>query len=420
MPEEAFALSPINARASLPSEADYDAIREAFMETSRGRWFLSEYAKRNRNADTRMVLDAVARIEQTIAAQKQPAPTTGLLDVLGAIRAIVADAKAKASDTLSRPEGEEVFAAAREGARIIRELARTLRECGADTRICDLLNNQVSAIEAGQRQIGASGHRDAVLATFDALMLRISELADGSPAPSGRSEPPPQAAKPGSAAAPLELRAVPESRPPSVEPVARVAPRAMPEALARVAPLAKPEPLATPEPLAKAEPATPIRPTGLIETAAEIAAEQSADEVAVSAQLKQLEAAAQAASQAASHKVAAGVAEALHDAAPFDSDAAQDLVLEAVALEMAAPDFSEPELPEPEVAAFKPEQIEVIAAAPAAAPAIPAPIPTPAAPSSLGAALIARGVIARPSNATADLLAPIRRMSQAERIAFFS
>ena len=73
MADEAFALSPISARASLPSEEDYEAISQAFMETSRGRWFLGEYAKRNRNADTRMVLDAVARIEETLAAQKQPA-----------------------------------------------------------------------------------------------------------------------------------------------------------------------------------------------------------------------------------------------------------------------------------------------------------------------------------------------------------
>src|SRR5438034_4123785 len=70
MAEEAFALSPISARAALPSEEDYAAIAEAFMETSRGRWFLTEYAKRNRNADTRMVLDAVARIEQSLSAQR--------------------------------------------------------------------------------------------------------------------------------------------------------------------------------------------------------------------------------------------------------------------------------------------------------------------------------------------------------------
>src|SRR5580692_9617340 len=73
MADEAFALSPISARAAQPREEDYDAISEAFMETSRGRWFLGEYAKRNRNADTRMVLDAVARSEQTVTAQKQAA-----------------------------------------------------------------------------------------------------------------------------------------------------------------------------------------------------------------------------------------------------------------------------------------------------------------------------------------------------------
>src|ERR1700724_211397 len=72
MADEAFALSPISARAAQPSEQDYEAISEAFMETSRGRWFLGEYARRNRNADTRMVLDAVERIEQSLAAQGRP------------------------------------------------------------------------------------------------------------------------------------------------------------------------------------------------------------------------------------------------------------------------------------------------------------------------------------------------------------
>src|SRR5246500_5948223 len=93
MADEAFALSPISARAALPSEEDYDAISQAFMETSRGRWFLGEYAKRNRNADTRMVLDAVERIEQTIVAQKQSADESGLTEALSAIRHAVDEAE---------------------------------------------------------------------------------------------------------------------------------------------------------------------------------------------------------------------------------------------------------------------------------------------------------------------------------------
>ena len=83
MADEAFALSPISARATLPGEADYDAIREAFMETSRGRWFLGEYAKRNRNADTSMVLDAVARIEETLAAQRKQQAEDRLAEGVG-------------------------------------------------------------------------------------------------------------------------------------------------------------------------------------------------------------------------------------------------------------------------------------------------------------------------------------------------
>src|SRR5260370_3136344 len=102
MADDAFALSPISARATQPSEQDYDAIREAFMETARGRWFLGEYAKRNRNADTRMVLDAVARVEENLAAQKQAAPDNGLAQALDAIRRSVSDARAAAIGAIER------------------------------------------------------------------------------------------------------------------------------------------------------------------------------------------------------------------------------------------------------------------------------------------------------------------------------
>jgi hypothetical protein len=39
---------------------------------------------------------------------------------------------------------------------------------------------------------------------------------------------------------------------------------------------------------------------------------------------------------------------------------------------------------------------------------------------SLGASLIASGIVAKPAEPRIDPLAPIRRMSQAEKIAFFS
>ncbi|MDQ0395162.1 hypothetical protein [Labrys monachus] len=50
----------------LLSEEDYGAIEAAVMETARGRWFLAEYARRNRNADTAAVLAAIHRLERLV------------------------------------------------------------------------------------------------------------------------------------------------------------------------------------------------------------------------------------------------------------------------------------------------------------------------------------------------------------------
>jgi len=131
MAHEAFALSPISARAAQPSEADYEAIREAFLETSRGRWFLGEYAKRNRNADTRMVLDAVARIEETLAAQKTPVRDPRFGEALAALRAALNEARTAASAALGELALEQNLAPVRKGVRVIREISWRLREIGA-------------------------------------------------------------------------------------------------------------------------------------------------------------------------------------------------------------------------------------------------------------------------------------------------
>lgn len=52
-----------------PQAEDYDAIHTAVMETSRGNWFLTEFARRNRNADTALLLAAIKRIESAVRIQ---------------------------------------------------------------------------------------------------------------------------------------------------------------------------------------------------------------------------------------------------------------------------------------------------------------------------------------------------------------
>ena len=55
-----------------------------------------------------------------------------------------------------------------------------------------------------------------------------------------------------------------------------------------------------------------------------------------------------------------------------------------------------------------------------AAPTASLPMPSPLPELSLGATVLASGIVQKPRTAANDALAPIRRMTQAEKIAFFS
>ncbi|MGZ5871564.1 MAG: hypothetical protein ACXWKP_05565 [Bradyrhizobium sp.] len=376
MADEAFALSPISARAVQPNEEDYEAIREAFMETSRGRWFLAEYAKRNRNADTRTVLDAVARIEETLAAQKNPPPDPGLDEALAAIRAALDAARIAASAALGDLAFEENLAPVRKGARVIREISWRLREIGADGRICDLIDSQVSAIEDASTKVAATDPTTALRAAFDLIEGRIAALDESdAPQPAEEAEATsPQAAEEFSSSA----RAIEEA-------VASPARAAREETMADVAETEQAASTASETEGAISSPAMPAEP---IPAAAEIEAMSETAEAA---------------------------------------DAHDEAVLEMVALEMAAPDSDESydlfenETCEVEAAESPPTEPVVVnrGPEPMAVSAVQA-LPEPQAEPSLGSSLIANGIVQRPLASRPDPMAPIRRMSQIEKIAFFS
>src|SRR5690349_7941693 len=194
MANEAFALSPMSARAAEPNEQDYDAIREAFMETARGRWFLGEYAKRNRNADTRMVLDAVAKIEETLAAQRQPVVEDRLPEALVEIRRAIREAETIAIAAFDPAAIEASLAPIPRGVRIIKEISWRWREIGADGRICDLIDSQLASIEAACGQLSTIDPRVELKAAFDLLRDRVEQLdGDGDTAPQAAVHPAPAA-----------------------------------------------------------------------------------------------------------------------------------------------------------------------------------------------------------------------------------
>ena len=56
------------------TEVDYEAIEAAVTETVRGRWFLNEFARRNRTAEMRLLMEAMARLETRIETRLDTQP----------------------------------------------------------------------------------------------------------------------------------------------------------------------------------------------------------------------------------------------------------------------------------------------------------------------------------------------------------
>jgi hypothetical protein len=383
MADEVFALSPISARAVLPSEEDYDAISQAFMETSRGRWFLGEYAKRNRNADTRMVLDAVARIEETLAAPKPPPADNLLPRVLASIRAAVEEAQAAAGSAVESFAIEENLAPVRKAARIIREISWRWREIGADARICDLLDSQVGAIEGACGKVTATSLEAGLNAVFDPIRARIAQFDEDDTAP---QSPPTETAAPSSSPIGASDQMPAVASPPDT-------------------PAAKDSKSGASEATANNQPEQVLQTTPAAEFIAEV-----------------VEVPAETANTLAepSREAVDATSEASEESAEA-ADAYDEALLDMIATEMAAPDFIDIEPEEMEAAAPAPAQPIVTSERPEPTPAPAASAPVqPSLQPSLGSTLIANGIVRKPDQAGSDPLAPIRRMSQAEKIALFS
>jgi hypothetical protein len=100
---------------------------------------------------------------------------------------------------------------------------------------------------------------------------------------------------------------------------------------------------------------------------------------------------------------------------PTDFDDGADMESAEISVAEVTPADPVSVAPEPE---HEPEPMVAAAEPPAAEPPLRPALQASEEP-SLGSSLIARGILTRPQ-AGADPLAPIRRMSQAEKIAFFS
>jgi hypothetical protein len=173
MPHEPLALPEL--LAGLPDEADYDAVHAALVATERGRRFLAEFADRNRNADTTMVVGAIARVEAAIRGEAAPAPAAladDLLEIAAAIdriEAAIAIDAAKAGDVSAAIER-------------IQDIAFMLHERSVEASLCEALDaavGDISRLHAESAADGADNAGELVRALAERLRGTIA-LAIGS------------------------------------------------------------------------------------------------------------------------------------------------------------------------------------------------------------------------------------------------
>ena len=176
---------------------DYAAIEDALARSPRGRWFLAEYARRNRTAETEMLLEAIAKLEAAILKpQRQTAPAKVFGELIEMSEAI---ARTRREIAQIKPPYEfdqqlvnatteldhiveatekatsDILAAAED----IQEVAWTLRERGTDAALCDKIDQRATDIYTACSFQDLTGQRtDKVVRALRFIESRINAMIE--------------------------------------------------------------------------------------------------------------------------------------------------------------------------------------------------------------------------------------------------
>ena len=183
------------------SESDYEAIAAAVMETERGRWFLEEYARRNRHTDTQTVLEALNRLEERIAetpSVKGDDTSVALLshNVIDLAEAIT-QVKREVQELGGQGEEADHFNTATEeleaivtqtetatgeileAAEKVQEVLWTLREEGANETQCDIIESKIIDIYTACSFQDLTGQRSSkVIRLVSYVEKRVATMMD--------------------------------------------------------------------------------------------------------------------------------------------------------------------------------------------------------------------------------------------------
>ncbi|HEX8416138.1 MAG TPA: hypothetical protein VF641_00900 [Methylobacterium sp.] len=194
-------------------DEEFGRIESAMGESARGRWFLQEYARRNRSADTDMLLGAIQRLEGVVTSERQTVHVERVRDDIMDMAQAIARTKAEIS-AISAPDHDhsrlnvasvaldaivrateratsEILSAAEN----VQEAAWTLREAGSDGAICDALDRDATQIYTACSFQDLTAQRTArIVQTLRYLEERLAAMIaiwdDGAaPSPAAAADP---------------------------------------------------------------------------------------------------------------------------------------------------------------------------------------------------------------------------------------
>lgn len=174
-------------------DIEYEAIEEAIMQNPRGRWFLNEYARRNRAADTNRLLEAIDRLYNAAVETRAHADLGFIWNDLDdmrrsidAARRDIAAVKPRENTRLENPaQDAAAVAAAAERATLdilaaverLQAIAETLRAGKADNDLCDEIETHARGIFMASAYQDMTGQRIARLVNALAYIeTRITAL----------------------------------------------------------------------------------------------------------------------------------------------------------------------------------------------------------------------------------------------------
>ncbi|ODA68917.1 hypothetical protein A7A08_00751 [Methyloligella halotolerans] len=138
-------------------QEDYAKIETALQQTPRGRWFLAEHARRNRSADTTLVLSAIERLERVVkggaenvsGSASDPAGTPARSFPALPFARLKQDAETAARDVAAMEQASKDAAAdiliATEA---IQDFSWEMRDQGIDRKTCETIERHTADIYA--------------------------------------------------------------------------------------------------------------------------------------------------------------------------------------------------------------------------------------------------------------------------------